>query len=281
MAMITTNDAMVKHLTQVFGIGQIMLLRGLTICCIFVLVLSFKRQPIFNKSSFHRWNLLRGFLELMATLAFLTGLSMLPIATASALAFSSPIILAVIAAVFLNERVGLVRWMVILGGFGGVVLITNPFSETTSWALIFPIACAFFVALRDVTIRFVPDEISSLQIAFTNAWMVTLGGAIYTLLQGWNTADLHWYLWFIGLAGALYCGYLFYIMGTRLGELSFIGPFKYISIIIAIMYGYFIWGETPSTRMLIGAAIIVLSGVVLVYGEKKRASHQEDTQPLV
>ena len=85
MSMITTNDAIVKHLSQVFGIGQIMFLRGLAICVIFALVLSVKRQPIFNRASFHRWNLLRGFLELLATLTFLTGLSMLPIATASTL----------------------------------------------------------------------------------------------------------------------------------------------------------------------------------------------------
>jgi len=279
MSMITTNDAIVKHITQVFGIGQIMFLRGLAICCIFVLVLSVKRQPIFIRASFHRWNLLRGFLELMATLTFLTGLSMLPIATASTLGFSSPIFLAVIAAIFLKERVGLLRWLIILAGFGGVMLISNPFSESASWAVVFPIACAVFVALRDVAIRFVPDEIPSLQVAFTNAWIVTLGGGIYSLFQGWNSADLHWYLWFIALSLAMYCGYLFYIVGTRMGELSFIGPFKYVSIIIAILYGYLIWDEEPTLTMLIGAAIIVFSGVVLVYGEKRRA--RADAYPRV
>ena len=279
MTMITTNDAMVKHLTQVFNIGQIMFLRGLAICGIFALVLSLKRQPIFDRAAFHRWNLLRGFLELMATLTFLTGLSMLPIATASTLGFSSPIFLAVIAAIFLKERVGLFRWLIILTGFGGVMLITNPFSESASWAVVFPITCALFVALRDVAIRFVPDEIPSLQVAFTNAWMVTLGGGVYSLFQGWKIADLHWYLWFIALSLVLYFGYLFYIIGTRLGELSFIGPFKYISIIIAILYGYLIWGEEPSLNMLIGAAIIVFSGAILVYGEKRRA--RADAYPRV
>lgn len=279
MSMITTNDAIVKHLSQVFGIGQIMFLRGLAICVIFALVLSVKRQPIFNRASFHRWNLLRGFLELLATLTFLTGLSMLPIATASTLGFSSPIFLAVIAAIFLKERVGLVRWLIILAGFGGVMLISNPFSESASWAVVFPITCALFVALRDVAIRFVPDEIPSLQVAFTNAWIVTLGGGIYSLIQGWNSADLHWYLWFIALSMILYCGYLFYIIGTRIGELSFIGPFKYVSIIIAILYGYFIWDEEPSLNMLIGAAIIVFSGAILVYGEKRRT--RADAYPRV
>jgi len=270
MSMITTNDAIVKHITQVFNVGQIMFLRGAVICIIFALVMKYRRQPVFNRQTLHRWNLLRALFELCATLAFLTGLSMLPIAVASTLGFASPIFLALLAAVLLKENVGLDRWLVILVGFGGVMLITNPFAESASWAVIFPIICAFFVALRDIAIRFVPDEIPSSQVAFTNAWIVMLGGGLYSLYQGWGEADLSWYLWFFGLGAALYCGYLLLIIGSRLGELSFIGPFKYISIIIAILYGYLIWGDQPTLTMLAGATIIVVSGIILVSTEKRR-----------
>jgi len=94
--------------------------------------------------------------------------------------------------------------------------------------------------------------------------------AKYPVDNCWLRADMQWYLWFIGLGGALYCGYLFLIMGSRLGELSFISPFKYISIIIAIIYGYLIWGDQPTLSMLAGAIIIVLSGIILVSTEKRR-----------
>ena len=270
MSMITTNDAIVKHITQVFNVGQIMFLRGALICIIFAVVMRMRRQPVFNRQTLHRWNLLRALFELCATLAFMTGLSLLPIAVASTLGFASPIFLALLAAVILKETVGLDRWIVILAGFGGVLLITNPFSETASWAVIFPIICAFFVALRDIAIRYVPAEIPSSQVAFTNAWIVMLGGGIYSIYQGWGEADLQWYLWFIGLGGALYCGYLFLIIGSRLGELSFIGPFKYVSILIALIYGYLIWGDEPTLTMLVGASVIVISGIILVSTEKRR-----------
>jgi drug/metabolite transporter (DMT)-like permease len=270
MSMITTNDAIVKHITQVFNVGQIMFLRGALICIIFAAVMRLRKQPVFNRQTLHRWNLLRGLFELAATLTFLTGLSMLPIAVASTLGFSSPIFLALLAALILKEKVSLDRWIVILVGFGGVMLITNPFSGSASWAVIFPIICAFFVALRDIAIRYVPSDIPSSQVAFTNAWIVMLGGGLYSLYQGWGEADLQWYLWFIGLGGALYCGYLFLMMGSRLGELSFISPFKYISIIIAIIYGYLIWGDQPTLSMLAGAIIIVLSGIILVSTEKQK-----------
>lgn len=270
MTMITTNDAIVKHITQVFTIGQIMFLRGAVICVIFATVMLLRRQPVINRNTLHRWNLLRALFELGATLAFLTGLSLLPIAVASTLGFASPIFLALLAAILLREKVGPGRWAIILLGFGGVMLITNPFSDAASWAVIFPIICAFFVALRDIAIRYVPQDISSPQVAFTNAWIVMIGGGLYSIYQGWGDADPTWYLWFIALGAVLYCGYLFLIIGSRLGELSFIGPFKYISILIAIIYGYLIWGDQPTTTMLGGAMIIVISGIILVSTEKRR-----------
>ena len=74
MTMITTNDAIVKHITQVFNVGQIIFLRGALICVIFALVMRMRKQPVFNRDTLHRWNLLRGIFELGATLMFMTGL---------------------------------------------------------------------------------------------------------------------------------------------------------------------------------------------------------------
>jgi drug/metabolite transporter (DMT)-like permease len=271
MSMITTNDAIIKHITEVFNVGQIMFLRGALICVIFACVMRLRGQPVFQRRSLHRWSLYRALFELCATLFFLTGLSLLPIAVASTLGFSSPIFLALLAAIVLKEKVGIDRWLIILIGFGGVLLITNPFAAGASWAVIFPIVCAFFVALRDIAIRYVPNDLPSTQVAFTNAWVVMIGGGLYSIYQGWGEADLQWYLWFIALGIALYSGYLFLIIGSRLGELSFIGPFKYVSILLALLYGYLIWDETPTLTMLAGAAIIVISGIILLSSEKRRA----------
>ena len=232
-------------------------------------------QTVLQRRSLHRWNLLRAGFELCATLLFMTGLSLLPIAVASTLGFSSPIFLALLAGLVLKEKVGLERWLVVLIGFGGVLLITNPFSESASWAVVFPICCAFFVALRDLSIRFVPVDLPSSQVAFTNAWVVMLGGGLFSLYQGWGDAGPLWYLWFAGLGLALYGGYLCLIIGSRLGELSFIGPFKYISIILALVYGYLIWGDRPTLAMLGGAGIIVVSGILLLSGERRRTREAE------
>ncbi len=280
MSMITTNDAIVKHLTQAFGIGQIMFIRGLLVCVIFAGFLLVSKKPIISKRAFHRWNIIRGILELGATLAFLTGLSMLPLATASALGFSSPIFLAVLAAILLDEKVGWARWLVIIFGFIGVLMITNPFSEEMNWAVIFPVICAILVALRDLAIRYVPDDIPSMQVAFTNAWIVMLGGGMLTIYQGWSIVETSWYIWFPILAAVIFCGYISYIVGTRMGELSFIGPFKYTSVVLAIIIGYLVWDEAPTILMLSGAAVIILSGIALLAGEKRRLRRKLQTATL-
>ncbi|MDH5355751.1 MAG: DMT family transporter [Gammaproteobacteria bacterium] len=279
MTMITTNDAIIKHLTQVFEIGQIMFLRGLLVCIFFVVIMRVKKQPVIVKAAFHRWNFIRALLELGATFAFLTGLSMLPLATASTLGFSSPIFLAILAAMLLGEKVSLGLWAIILAGFTGVLIISNPFAESANWAVIFPIACAVLVALRDIAIRYVPNNIPSLHVAFTNAWVVMLGGGLMAIFQGWNHAELSWYLWFFALSFAIFCGYFFYIEGTRLGNLSFVGPFKYVSVLLAILYGYILWGETPTLSMIFGAAIIIFSGILLLAGEKRKATRAERAAP--
>lgn len=279
MTMITVNDAVIKHLTQVFNIGQIMFLRGLLVCVLFAIVMRFKSQPVFIKQSFHKWNIMRALLELAATFSFLTGLSLLPLATASTLGFSSPIFLAILAALILGEKVGIARWLVIVAGFGGVIIITNPFQDSINWAVIFPVVCALIVALRDIVIRYVPNDIPSLHVAFTNAWVVAIGGGLLSIFQGWGQAGWSWYLWFIALSCAIFGGYYFYIEGSRLGELSFIGPFKYTSVLLAILLGILIWNEVPGWPVLFGAAIIVLSGVLLLAGEKRKASRAERAAP--
>ncbi len=268
--MITTNDALFKHLSQMFSVGQIMFIRGVLVCAIFTVVLLASKQAVFNKRALHRWNIIRALLELAATLVFLTGLSLLPLAIASTLAFSSPIVLAILAAVFLREQVDWVRWVAIIAGFIGVAMIANPFADEVNWAVLFPIACAILVALRDLAIRYVPDDIPSLHVAFTNAWMVMLGGGLLCLFQGWRPVDITWYFWFAGLAVAILGGYTCYVMGTRLGELSFLAPFKYVSVLLAIAIGYFVWSDVPTVLMLSGAAVIVGAGIVLLVGEKRR-----------
>ncbi|MEM7293159.1 MAG: DMT family transporter [Pseudomonadota bacterium] len=270
MALITTNDAIFKFMSSELGVGQIIFVRGVLVCGLFAIVLKATRQPIVSRQTFHRWNMLRALFVLGASLSYLTGLSMLSLATTSTLAISSPIILAVLAALALRERVGVLRWLLVFIGFCGVVLIINPIGESFHWAVILPMICAVLAALRDLAVRFVPDEIPAMQIAFTHAWVVTLGGLAMAYFEG--MAPMSWDLapWFLLQAALVFGGYLCMVQGVRIGELSYVAPFKYTGVPIAFILGYLVWDDGVTLNMLLGAAVIVTSGIVLVTTENRR-----------
>ncbi|MGB1238384.1 MAG: DMT family transporter [Pseudomonadales bacterium] len=273
MAMFTSGDALIKFLSEALPMGQIIFMRGVLVCLLFWLWLKYKGQPLFPSASWNRWNLLRGFFELSVAACYLTGLMLLPLATAVILVFSGPIMLTILAALILKEKVGWRRWLAVCTGFIGVILVADlQATNWDSWAILLPLMAAFLTALRDIYLRNIPQVLSSGQIAFTTAWMVTLAG-LCTLPWGWQSVSAQNLGWLSVAALFIFAAYISYVVTTRLGELSFIAPFKYTSIPLAMLLGYLVWGDVPSATSYLGTAIIVCSGIFIFIreGAKKRA----------
>ncbi|EPJ43679.1 MAG: hypothetical protein OFPII_40400 [Osedax symbiont Rs1] len=271
MALFTTGDAIIKFLSDTLPLGQILFLRGLVVCILFVILLSWKKQPILPGACWNRWNILRSVFELLVACTYLAGLVLLPLATAVILVFSSPIMLTILAALVLKEKVGWRRWGAVLVGFIGVIFVADlQQSSLDSWAIILPLTAAFITALRDIFVRNIPSVLSSTQIAFTTAWVVTLGG-LATLPFGWQAVSIE-HIGLLSLGGVLVmAAYLTYIVTTRIGELSFLAPFKYASIPLAMLIGYLVWGDVPTANSYIGTVIIISSTLfILVRRNKKK-----------
>ena len=271
MALFTTGDAIIKFLSDTLPLGQILFLRGLVVCILFVILLSWKKQPILPRASWNRWNILRSVFELLVACTYLAGLVLLPLATAVILVFSSPIMLTVLAALVLKEKVGWRRWSAVLVGFIGVIFVADlQQASLDSWAIILPLTAAFITALRDIFVRNIPSVLSSTQIAFTTAWVVTLGG-LATLPFGWQAISIE-HIGLLSIGGVLVmAAYLTYIVTTRIGELSFLAPFKYASIPLAMLIGYLVWGDVPTANSYIGTVIIISSTLfILVRRNKKK-----------
>ncbi len=271
MALFTTGDAIIKFLSDTLPLGQILFLRGLVVCILFVILLSWKKQPILPRASWNRWNILRSVFELLVACTYLAGLVLLPLATAVILVFSSPIMLTILAALVLKEKVGWRRWCAVLVGFIGVIFVADlQQASLDSWAIILPLTAAFITALRDIFVRNIPSVLSSTQIAFTTAWVVTLGG-LATLPFGWKAVSIE-HIGLLSIGGVLVmAAYLTYIVTTRIGELSFLAPFKYASIPLAMLIGYLVWGDVPTANSYIGTVIIISSTLfILVRRNKKK-----------
>jgi drug/metabolite transporter (DMT)-like permease len=256
MAMISTNDALIKSASESLSISQILAIRGLMACVIFSVLIKLSGRLLFPRLMLDRANLLRGALELITTLCFVTGLSLLPIAIATTLVWTSPILLTVVGSLLLKEPVTASRWIAVLVGFAGVLLITRPFGADFSAAMILPLMAAFLVAIRDFVTRKIDARVSSFTVTFTTLIVVTACGAVLSWFN-WNPVHAAQVAKLGAAAVLLAFGFLCMIKAVRLGDLSFVAPFTFTAILMALALGYVVWGDIPSVYTLLGVVLIV------------------------
>lgn len=260
MALIAVNDAAVKYVSEDVSVGQVLGIRGGFICVLITTFFFVKKQRVFPPDLLQSWNLVRGGTETLATLCFVTSITVLPLAVATTLIWTSPLVLTILAASFLGESVNKGRWMAVGGGFAGICLVTQPGTDSWNWVMMLPLLAAFVGGFRDLITRFVSDTLSSQHIALTTCIMVTVLGGVMCL---WD-----WYEMEIFTVGILFfsaicfaSGYILFVKAIRLGELSFVAPFCYSSVVFALVIGVVVWGEFPDLMTSIGVLFIVGAGV--------------------
>ena len=264
---LTINDGMAKYLTETYLVGQIMALRGTFILCLLIFLFISARKKLNLKIYSWRNNFYRAAAMTGSTFCFITGLSYLPIADAIAIAFAAPLLTTLLAVSCLGERVGLHRWLAIFFGFIGVIIIVQPTDDAFKVAALAPLGAAFFGAIRDVITRKIASSESSFTILLTSMFLITLAGYL-TFPLGWSEFQVE-HIWLF-LCSSILVGVAQYLMieAFRLGEVGLISPFKYSSLLWAVVIGFIVWGDIPGYFVLVGATILIISGVYLLRGEK-------------
>ena len=263
---LTINDAMAKYLTQSYPVGQVMALRGLSIILLLITFLFFMNNLQALKIFSWKGHLLRAGAMTGSTFFFITGLSLLPITDAIAIAFVAPILTTILGIIILREAVSWKRWVAIFVGFFGVIIILQPTSDAFKIAAIAPMGAAAFGAARDVVTRAISGSENSLSILFTSMLMITIAGFL-TYPLGWSAVKLS-HIW-IFITSSLLVGLAQYLMieAFRLGEVALISPFKYSSLLWATLISLVIWDDLPSKNVVLGAFILILSGIYLLKNE--------------
>ena len=263
MTLLSSNDVFMKLTSAHMSIGQMLFIRGLFAVAIFSLAMRVAGRPVISQAARSKWVVLRAFCECGITICFITGLSLLPIATASTLVLTSPIFLAVVAAVVLKEHVTIMRWLAVFLGFAGVVLIANPASAEFSPAMLLPLAAAALISIRDLVTRQLDPSLHSLYVTWTTLVAVTIAGLLISFLD-WKPVAVTQVMWLAASAILLSSAYYFQIRAVRLGELSFVAPFSYTGIVAAVFYGIVVWSELPSITMILGILLIMSSGLYIL-----------------
>jgi drug/metabolite transporter (DMT)-like permease len=251
--------------------GQLMCLRGL-ITSILVYLIARKMGALRSlKVVLKPMVIVRVVCEMLAAVTYITALGMMPIANASAILQSLPLVVTFGAALFFREPVGWRRWSAILVGLIGVIIIIRPGPEGFTAAALLCVASVLVTAGRDLATRSVDPEIPSLMITVVTAVSVSIFGAmLIPLLGGWKPVSAT-SLSHIALAGVLVLvGYQSVILAMRTGEISFVAPLRYTSLIFSALLGFFFFAEIPDGWTLMGAAIVIASGLYTFYREAKR-----------
>lgn len=285
MAGFCLNDAITKYSSQSMNMAQVMLIRG-AFASLFVGLLAWQRGALARPGSMLQPLVaLRVISEAGATVSFLVALAHLPIADVSAVLQALPLAVTMGAALVFSEAVGWRRWLAIAIGFAGVLIIVRPGFEGFSIYSLAALASVACCAVRDLATKQIPKAIPTLLVSTATALAMTIvGAALLPAMGGWTpmTGDSTALL---ALAAVLVViGYQFIIMAMRAGDISFIAPFRYTALIWSILLGLFIFADIPDPPMIVGATIIIGSGLYALYRERvvgRRKIVAESTGPTM
>lgn len=270
MAAFTGNDTLLKAVTAEVPLFQAIVIRGavtLVLLAGLALASGGVRLRLGRRDTVILG--LRTVGEIGATLSFLSALQHMPLANLSAIMQSLPLVVTLLAALLFRERIGWRRLTAIAVGFVGVMLIIKPGGAGfDGWALIGLLAMGC-VALRDLTTRLLSPGVPSLAVTIYSAIAVTVLGAVLAPFQGWVAVGPAQMASLCGAAVFLIGGYQFIIMAMRVGDVSMVTPFRYTSLLFAIVLGWITFGQLPDALTLLGAAIIIGSGLFMLRRERK------------
>ena len=270
MTAFTVNDAFVKALGGEMPVFQIIFLRGLGVT-LGLVGLALALGHLRLRQSARDWILMvvRALAEAGSAALFITALTHMPIANVSAILQALPLTVALAGALFLKEPLGWRRLSAILIGFAGVMLIVRPGGADFNHYSVFALATVAVVTLRDLVVRRMSRELPSVLVSLTSSVVVTITAGVASLFVEWSALGPRE----AGLLGcamlSLIGGYLFSVAAMRSGELGFVAPFRYTSLLVALVIGVVVFGEVPRLLTLLGAAIVMGTGLFTLWRERR------------
>lgn len=287
---LTVSDSIIKWLSPVYALHEIMLFRSLFAMLIVLIIVQLEGGMKILKTQRPALHLLRGSMLVLANIFFFLGLATMPFAESIALFFAAPLFICILSQPVLGERVGLRRWLAISMGLLGVLVMLRPGTELFKTTSLLPIIAAFFYACMQMMTRKLGMQEKAgtltfyLQLAF-----ILISGAIGLgmgdghlnsidnptfefLFRSWTWPDASG-MRLLALCGLMvsFGGYLL-SQAYRLGQASIVAPFEYIAMPFALIAGYLIWGDWPDWISFAGSSLIISSGLLIFYLENRSST---------
>ncbi|MBT3440398.1 MAG: DMT family transporter [Gammaproteobacteria bacterium] len=272
------NDAFMKLLFSEIALFQAVFLRSIITVPPILIMVWITKVAIRNLSKQDkRLILVRVGAEIFITITFLTALKHMPLANVTAILQALPLAITMAAALFLAEPVGWRRWSAILVGFVGVLIVVRPGLEGFNIYSLSAFMAIIFLTVREISTRKLKSEVPTITVVLSTAVGSTLFAGIMMIGSEWDTVSAVSWLLILGAAVAILIATLLSVMAMRIGEIGFVSPFRYTSMIGAIGLGILIFGDWPDQPTLVGTVIIVSTGIYTFHREQK-VSRKATTQ---
>ena len=255
-------DVIVKW-SEDYPVGQVLFFRGLCGMIPILFLIPKDRYFDFYKTNRPFLHFKRCIAGLIAIVAIFIALRKLPLATVVSITFAAPIFTTILSIFFLNEKVGLYRWMAVIVGFVGIIVISEPGYSSLNIYYLYPIIFCIGLSYVAIAIR----QLSSTE----PVWLIGLFFSISILIlslfsiftERWILPSLKdlFLLSMVGILGGL--ANLWLTQSYKFSEVSLVTPLKYLALVFAIIFGYLFWGEVPSIKTLIGSALVIFSSIII------------------
>ncbi len=254
-------DLLVKW-SDNYPLGQVIFFRGFFGIVFYYFIIPKDRIKNFYITKRPYLHLSRCLVGLAALLSIFTALRNLPLATVVSISFAAPIFTTIFSIFFLSEKVGYFRWLAVLVGFIGILIISEPGLSSLNIYYIFPVIFVLGMSYVAISIRQLSSTEPVWLISLFFSAAITVAGLV-TLPFGWlmpNLMDLI-LLSMIGFFGGV--ANLWLSQSYKLSEVSLVTPLKYLALVFAIVFGFLIWGEIPSVKTLFGALLVITSSIII------------------
>ena len=287
LAFLTVSDSIIKWLSTGLPLHEIMLFRGLFAMILVFVFIHLEGGLHTLKTRRPLLHFVRGSMLVLANMFFFLGLAVMPLAETVSLFYTAPLFICILSQPILGERVGLLRWLVIVAGLIGVIIMLRPGSEVFRSVSLLPVLAALSYAVMTMMTRKLGmhNKASALTFYIQLSFIVissVVGLAIGDgrfdtydseatgfLLRAWSWPNL------VQLQLLLFCGVMVSFGGYlisqayRLGEAAAVAPFEYASLPFALMIGFYLWGDWPDWISFIGSGLIIFSGLLVFYLENR------------
>ena len=254
-------DLVVKWSNE-YPLGEVLFFRGFVGAIIYFFIIPKNRIKNFYLTKRAGLHFLRCLFGIIALLSIFTALRNLPLATVVSISFAAPIFTTLLSIFFLSEKVGIYRWLAVLIGFVGIIIIAQPGLNSLNLYYVYPLIFCLGMAYVAISIR---------QLSKTEpVWLISLYFSItitivslFTIPFGWILPSLYDFLILslLGIFGGL--ANLWLSQSYKYSEVTLVTPLKYLTLVFAIFFGFIIWDEIPSVKTLFGALLVIISSLII------------------